>query len=175
MKTFLRISIKQVLFAGVIVAVASSIILLQENIVQGKGSTKSLVATTPLAGAKMFLTKVSGSSGQTSLTTISGSDGSFTFPAVTSGTRGNSMIAYTLTVAPAMTYTVTDSKSSGPKATPNRTPVKVSVTFNQLKGLTVGGATANTGPLGPFSFMSTDSLQIGVAFGGAISGTITKQ
>jgi hypothetical protein len=177
MKTFLRISLKQTLFTGTIAVLALSIIFLQDNVVQGKNAALHALTNTPLAGAKIVLTKVSGNStAQAILSTTSGSDGSFTFPAVTTTQRGDpGMITYTLTVTPAITYTVTDSKTTGPKAVPNTAPVKVSVTLNQLRGLTSGGTLANSGPIGPFIFMSNDSLRIGLAFAGAVSGTVSKQ
>ena len=176
MNTFFRITLKQALFAGAIAVVACSILFLHNDVVQGKGATHSAVTNVPLAGAKIVLTKVSGSSAaQASLSTTSAQNGTFTFPAVNADQKGGGMVTYTLTVTPAVTYTITDPKTGTPKATPNFTPVNVSVTFNQLRGLTAGGGIANTGPLGPLTFISSSSLQIGVAFGGVISGTVTKQ
>ncbi len=176
MKTFFRNSSKKALLAGVIAVLVLSVLFLHNDIVQGKSSALHALTNTPLAGAKLLLTKVSGSSAaQASLTTTSAQDGSFTFPLVTTDQRGSGMISYTLTVIPAVTYTITDPKSGKASAIPNRTPVSVSVTFNQLKGLIIGSSLANTGPIGPFTFMSSDSLKIGVGFGGIISGTVTKQ
>ncbi|MFI5263348.1 MAG: hypothetical protein ACHQM6_02405 [Candidatus Kapaibacterium sp.] len=176
MKTFFRISLKQAVFAASTTALVLSVFFLQNNSVQGKNTILHATTNVPLAGAKILLTKVSGNSvAQASLSTTSAQDGSFTFPVVTTDQRGTGMITYTLTVLPAVTYTITDPKSGRGSAIPNRTPVSVSITFNQLKGLVVGSALANTGPIGPFTFMSSDSLKIGVGFGGVISGTVTKQ
>jgi hypothetical protein len=157
MKTFFRISAKQAVFSSAIASVALLILFLQYDIVEGKSAAKYLPANTPVAGAKMVLTKVGSSSNpaQASLTATSGSDGKFTFPSINTSARGGGMVTYKLSVS-------------------LTTPVQVSVTFNQLKGLTAGGGIANTGPLGPLSFSSKDSLQIGVAYGGVISGTVTK-
>ena len=176
MKTLFRITVKQAVFAAAIAALVLSVFFLQNDAVQGKNTLLHSTTTVPLAGAKIMLTKVSGNSvAQASLSTTSAQDGSFTFPVVTTDQRGSGMITYTLTVLPAVTYTITDPKSGRGSAIPNRTPVPVSITFNQLKGLTVGGTIANTGPIGPFNFMSSDSLMIGVGFGGVISGTLSKQ
>jgi hypothetical protein len=164
---------KHTLFVTAIALFTFSMLFLQDNAVEGKG--KVLPAVTPFAGAKMVLTKTSDSrtAGQPLLTTTSGIDGSFTFPAIEHADRP-SMTTYTLTVIPPMTYTVTDSKSSGPKATPVRTPVTVSITFNQLRGMSCGGGSANSAPLGPLVFSSSDSLNLKVPMGGIISGTVTK-
>ena len=169
-----RIVTKQTIYSSLVAVLGFCIFFLQNDILQGKNSTKSLVTITPFEGAKLLLTKVSGSGGQATLNATSGPDGSFTFPVVETNSKGSSMITYTLTVAPLLTYTVSDSKTTGPKATPVRTPVNVSIIFNQQKGLIVGGNTANNGPLPPIRFSTNDSVQIGVGFGGIISGTISK-
>ena len=169
-----RISTEQALFAAAIATLVFSILFLQGNAVEGKG--KVLPSVTPFAGAKMVLTKTSDSktAGQPMLTTTSGPDGSFTFPAVEHASRP-SATTYSLTVIPPMTYTVTDSKSGGPKATPVITPVTVSIIFNKLRGLSSGGVSANSSALGPIIFSSKDSLKLNVPLGGVISGTMTKQ
>jgi hypothetical protein len=175
MKSFFRISSKQVLFAAALTVLVFSILFLQDKIVQGKGTA---VTTTPLGAANLTLTKVSSNytGAEAVLTTTSGPDGSFTFQAPTPPQKGFGKVVYTLTVTQPITYTVTDSKSSGPKATPViPPPVNVSVTFNQLNGLTVGNSIANTGPIGPFTFMSNTSLEIALNRGGAVSGKVTKQ
>jgi len=155
MKTFFRITSKQALFFAVVSVLVFSVLFIQNNAVEGKGNI--LPAVTPLAGAKMVLTKVSAgnSAAQASLTTTSGSDGKFTFPSINSTAKGGGMVTYKLSVSVA-------------------TPVQVFITFNQHRGLTAGGAIANTSPIGPLSLSSKDSLQLGVAFGGVISGTVTK-
>ena len=158
MKTFFRISSKKVLMTASISVLGLFILFFQENVLEGKSATKTLATSTPLSGAKLVLTKIGSSSSpaQATLSVTTGSDGKFSFPNIVTSARGSGMITYKLTVT---------------QVTPS---VLVSVTFNQQRGLTAGGAIANTGPIGPFSFSSKDSLMLGVAMGGVISGTITK-
>jgi hypothetical protein len=194
MKTLFRISSKQALFVTAIATFAFSFFFLQNNIVQGKGAALKVASfgfpavadaidskgngaytpqpatlppgTKPLAGAKIILTYPTLPNG--SISTTVGADGGFSFPKLG---KDNGAV-YILTVAPLVTYNVSDSKS-GPKETTVRTPVQVSVTFNPPAHGEVVAILGHTGTLGPISFMSSDSLQMKVV-SAALSGFIGK-